>query len=196
MHSADICAGTVAANAEEVVEVPSGDDAIALLEARGIRLENVELERGLGNEPTPEEIFEMLVADELRATSAEDKLRVRLKRLGANPDMISHPFTTAALEDLAGERPLAVASRFATTQWAHSAADKTKLISMLEQQVGVLTSELEDLCDTLARRAANGSDARGECLGGIETLEEGGGLAHDSGGHAVERHERAGRIRT
>ena len=40
----------------------------------------------------------------------------------------------------------------------------------------------------------HGSDARGECLGGIETLEEGGGLAYDSGGHAVERRERAGRI--
>ena len=35
--------GTVAVNVEEVVEVPSGDDA---LEARGIRLENVELENG------------------------------------------------------------------------------------------------------------------------------------------------------
>ena len=44
--------GTVAANAEEVVEVPSGDDAIALLEARGIRLENVELE-GSRTSPLP-----------------------------------------------------------------------------------------------------------------------------------------------
>ena len=93
--------GTVPANVEEVEEVPSGDDALALLEARGIRLENVELEGGLGDQPTPEEIFETLVVDELSATSTEDKLRVRLKRLGANPDMISHPFTTKALEDLA-----------------------------------------------------------------------------------------------
>ena len=38
--------GTVAANVEAVVAVPSGNDAFALLEERGIRLENVELEGG------------------------------------------------------------------------------------------------------------------------------------------------------
>ncbi|CAL6334524.1 unnamed protein product [Bathycoccus prasinos] len=95
--------GTVAANVEEVVLVPSGNDALALLAEREIRLENVELEGcGLGDQPTPEEIFEQLVADELSATNAKDKLRVRLKRLGADPAMISNPFTTIALEDLAG----------------------------------------------------------------------------------------------
>lgn len=95
--------GTVAANVEEVVVVPSGNDALALLAEREIRLENVELEGcGLGDQPTPEEIFEQLVADELSATNAKGKLRVRLKRLGAEPAMISTPFTTIALEDLAG----------------------------------------------------------------------------------------------
>ena len=80
-----------------------------------------------------------------RAQLTRERVRLRVAREAVIAQL-------AALEDLAGERPLAVASRFATTQWAHSAADKTKLISMLEQQVGVLTSELEDLCDTLAAR--------------------------------------------
>ena len=86
--------------------MPSGDDALALLEEREIRLENVELEGGaglgFGDQPTPEEIFEKHVADELCATSAEGKLRVRLKRLGADPDLPSNPFTPEALDDLAG----------------------------------------------------------------------------------------------
>ena len=55
--------GAVAANVEAVVGVPSGDDALALLEERAIRLENVELEGGvaLGDQPTPEQIFAQLV---------------------------------------------------------------------------------------------------------------------------------------
>ena len=119
--------GTVPANVEEVEEVPSGDDALALLEARGIRLENVELEGGLGDQPTPEEIFETLVADELSATSTEDKLRVRLKRLGANPEMISNPFTAKALVDLASveaffaseENAKALENRISVSRWIH-----------------------------------------------------------------------------
>ncbi|CAL6339055.1 unnamed protein product [Bathycoccus prasinos] len=102
--------GTVAANVVSVVEVPSGDDAFALLEEREIRLENVELEGGaglgFGDQPTPEEIFEMLVAEELNATSEEDKLRARLKRHGIDPDLLSNPFTTKALDDLAGVKAL------------------------------------------------------------------------------------------
>ena len=49
--------GAVAANVEAVVEVPSGDDALVLLEERAIRLENVEIEGALGDQPTPEQIF-------------------------------------------------------------------------------------------------------------------------------------------
>ena len=86
------------------MEVPSGDDAHALLVERGTRLQNVELEAGLGfgDQPTPEEIFEKLIADELCATSEESKLRVRLKRHGTNPDLLSSPFTPEDLLDLAG----------------------------------------------------------------------------------------------
>ncbi|CAL6417375.1 unnamed protein product [Bathycoccus prasinos] len=67
--------GAVAANVEAVVGVPSGNDAFALLEERGIRLENVELEGGvgLGDQLTPEEIFEKHVADERSATTEKGK---------------------------------------------------------------------------------------------------------------------------
>lgn len=78
--------GAVAANVEAVVGVPSGNDAFALLEERGIRLENVELEGGvgLGDQLTPEEIFEKHVAYERSATTEKGKVRVRMKRLGAD----------------------------------------------------------------------------------------------------------------
>mmetsp|Transcript_3287 Transcript_3287/g.11174 ORF Transcript_3287/g.11174 Transcript_3287/m.11174 type:complete len:503 (-) Transcript_3287:279-1787(-) len=93
--------GAVAANVEVVVEVPSGDDALALLEERGIRLENVALEGATGDQPTPEQIFEQLIADEKSATTAKGKRRVQLKRLGADPDILSNSFTSEALKDLA-----------------------------------------------------------------------------------------------
>ena len=72
--------------------MPSGDDALALLEEREIRLENVELEGGLGDQLTPEEIFEKHVADERSATTEKGKLRARMKRLGADPDLLSKGF--------------------------------------------------------------------------------------------------------
>jgi len=81
--------------------VPSGNDALALLEEREIRLENVELEGGLGDQLTPEEIFEKHVADERSATTEKGKLRARMKRLGADPDLLSNTFTPVALKDLA-----------------------------------------------------------------------------------------------
>ena len=93
--------GAVAANVEAIVEVPSGDDALALLEERGIRLENVVLEGALGDQPTPEQIFAQLIADEKSATTVKGKRRVQLKRLGADPDMLSNRLTPEALKDIA-----------------------------------------------------------------------------------------------
>ena len=72
------------------MEVPSGDDALALLEERAIRLENVEIEGALGDQPTPEQIFAQLCEDERSATTVKGKRRVQLKRLGADPDMLSN----------------------------------------------------------------------------------------------------------
>ena len=93
--------GAVAAYVEAVVEVPSGDDALALLEERAIRLENVEIEGALGDQPTPEQIFAQLCDDERSATTVKGKRRVQLKRLGADPDMLSNRLTPEALKDLA-----------------------------------------------------------------------------------------------
>ena len=93
--------GAVAAYVEAVVEVPSGDDALALLEERAIRLENVEIEGALGNQPTPEQIFAQLCDDERSATTVKGKRRVQLKRLGADPDMLSNRLTPEALRDIA-----------------------------------------------------------------------------------------------
>jgi len=94
-------AAVAAANVEAVVEVPSGDDALALLEERAIRLEDVEIEGALGDQPTPEQIFAQLCDDERSATTVKGKRRVQLKRLGADPDMLSNRLTPEALKDLA-----------------------------------------------------------------------------------------------
>ena len=46
--------GTAAVNMDSVVEAPSGYDALALLEARDIRLEDVGRDGGVGDLPRPE----------------------------------------------------------------------------------------------------------------------------------------------
>jgi len=70
-------------------------------EERAIRLENVVLEGALGDQPTPEQIFAQLCDDERSATTVKGKRRVQLKRLGADPDMLSNRLTPEALKDIA-----------------------------------------------------------------------------------------------
>ena len=83
-------------------DVRIGGDAADILEERQLRLEEATAAETAGDGLEDlDELFEKFIADELSATTAKGKLKVRLKRLGADPSLLSYRFDARELLDLA-----------------------------------------------------------------------------------------------
>ena len=83
-------------------DVRIGRDAVDILEERQLRLEEAAAAETAGDGlEDSDELFEKLIADELSATTAKGKSKVRLKRLGADPSLLSYRFEARELLDLA-----------------------------------------------------------------------------------------------
>jgi hypothetical protein len=88
------------------VPIADSDDDVRIdgdiLEERQLRLEEAAAAETAGDGlEDSDELFEKLIADELSATTAKGKLKVRLKRLGADPSLLSYRFDARELLDLA-----------------------------------------------------------------------------------------------
>jgi len=83
-------------------DVRIGRDAVDILEERQLRLEEAAAAETAGDGlEDSDELFEKLIADELSAKTGKGKSKVRLKRLGADPSLLSYRFEARELLDLA-----------------------------------------------------------------------------------------------
>jgi hypothetical protein len=91
--------GTVAANAELEEDGRIGGDDLAALHDRQLRLEEAAAEAP-ERRSDDDEAYQKFIAEEISATTAKGKLKVRFKRLGIASGTLTHQFNVAELHGL------------------------------------------------------------------------------------------------